>query len=104
MLSLRATCGPTGWARSLHCTLRRVVCAGSHTAWSPTPCGGPLQGRAMETTAMRSAVASADPAGPGPDSPTHPLGKTDPPPPTPPPKASAQVLIVDDNPPPRESA
>src|SRR5437660_2290951 len=96
MLSLRATCGPTGWARSLHCTLRRVVCAGSHTAWSPTPCGGPLQGRAMETTAMRSAVASADPAGSGSDSPTQPLGITDPLSLTPAAKASVQVLIVDD--------
>src|SRR5438552_1222575 len=96
MLSLRATCGPTGWARSLHCTLRRVVCAGSHTAWSPTPCGGPLQGRAMETTAMRSAAASADPAGSGSDSPTQPLGITDPLSLTPAAKASVQVLIVDD--------
>src|SRR2546422_627402 len=96
MLSLRATCGPTGWARSLHCTLRRVVCAGSHTAWSPTPCGGPLQGRAMEPTAMRSAAASADPAGSGSDSPTQPLGITDPLSLTPAAKASVQVLIVDD--------
>src|SRR5256885_564261 len=96
MLSLRATCGLTGWARSLHCTLRRVVCAGSHTAWSPTPCGGPLQGRAMETTAMRSAAASADPAGSGSDSPTQPLGITDPLSLTPAAKASVQVLIVDD--------
>src|SRR5437016_1397410 len=96
MLSLRATCGPTGWARSLHCTLRRVVCAGSHTAWSPTPCGGPLQGRAMETTAMRSAAASADPAGSGSDSPTQPIGITDPLSLTPAAKASVQVLIVDD--------
>src|SRR2546430_15911642 len=96
MLSRRATCGPTGWARSLHCTLRRVVCAGSHTAWSPTPCGGPLQGRAMETTAMRSAAASADPAGSGSDSPTQPLGITDPLSLTPAAKASVQVLIVDD--------
>src|SRR5216117_2141573 len=96
MLFLRATCGPTGWARSLHCSLRRVVCAGSHTAWSPTPCGGPLQGRAMETTAMRSAAASADPAGSGPDSPTQPLGITDPLSLTPAAKASVQVLIVDD--------
>src|SRR5438552_6302736 len=96
MLSLRATCGPTGWARSLHCTLRQVVCAGSHTAWSPTPCGGPLQGAAMETTAMRSAAASADPAGPGSDSPTQPHGITDPLSLTPAAKASVQVLIVDD--------
>src|SRR5216117_4082751 len=96
MLFLRATCGPTGWARSLHCSLRRVVCAGSHTAWSPTPCGGPLQGRAMETTAMRSAAASADPAGSGPDSPTQPIGLTDPLSLTPAAKASVQILIVDD--------
>ncbi len=32
----------------------------------------------METTAMRSAAATADPAGSGPDSPTQPLGITDP--------------------------
>src|SRR2546425_3840372 len=96
MLSLRATCGPTGWARSLHCTLRRVVCAGSHTTWSPPPCGGPLQGRAMETTAMRSAAASADPVGSGPDTPPPPLGLTDPLSLTPAAKASVQILIVDD--------
>ena len=50
----------------------------------------------METTAMRSAAASADPAGSGSDSPTQPLGITDPLSLTPAAKASVQVLIVDD--------
>ncbi len=50
----------------------------------------------METTAMRSAAASADPAGSGSDSPTRPLGITDPLSLTPAAKASVQVLIVDD--------
>jgi len=50
----------------------------------------------METTAMRSAAATADPAGSGPDSPTQPLGITDPLSLTPAAKASVQILIVDD--------
>ena len=50
----------------------------------------------METTAMRSAAASADPASSGSDSPTQPLGITDPLSLTPAAKASVQVLIVDD--------
>src|SRR2546426_1167210 len=96
MLSLRATCGPTGWARSLHCTLRRVVCAGSPPTWSPSPCGGPLQGREMETTAMRAAAVRADSAGSSPDAPTQPIGLTDPLSLSPAAKASVQILIVDD--------
>jgi len=47
----------------------------------------------METTAMRSAAGSADPAGSSPDSPTRPL---DPLSLSPAAKASVQVLIVDD--------
>src|SRR5947208_9257237 len=69
MLSLRATCGLARWARSLHDTVRRVVCARSHAAWPPTPCGGLLQGREMETTAMRAAAVRADSAGSSPDVP-----------------------------------
>ena len=49
----------------------------------------------METTAMRSAAASAD-TGSGPDTPTPPLGLTDPLSLTPAAKASVQILIVDD--------
>ena len=47
----------------------------------------------METTAMRSAAGSADPAGSSPDSPTRPL---DPLSLSPAAKASVQILIVDD--------
>src|SRR5205807_10413472 len=49
----------------------------------------------METTAMRSAAASAD-TGAGSDTPPPPLGITDPLSLTPAAKASVQVLIVDD--------
>src|SRR5947208_2080228 len=96
MLSLRATCGLARWARSLHDTVRRVVCARSHAAWPPTPCGGLLQGREMETTAMRAAAVRADSAGSSPDAPTQPIGLTDPLSLSPAAKASVQILIVDD--------
>src|SRR5947208_15348540 len=49
----------------------------------------------METTAMRSAAASAD-TGSGPDTPTQPIGLTDPLSLSPAAKASVQILIVDD--------
>src|SRR5437660_1144788 len=96
MLSLRATCGLARWARSLHDTVRRVVCARSHAAWPPSPSGARLQGREMETTAMRAAAVRADAAGSSPDAPTQPIGLTDPLSLSPAAKASVQILIVDD--------
>src|SRR5437660_1718859 len=96
MLSLRAAGAAERSARSLHDTLRQSVCAKSHTAWSRSPCGGPLQGREMETTAMRPSAAPAAPAGSAPDSPTPPHHIPDPLSLTPAVKASVQILIVDD--------
>src|SRR5437879_1931436 len=96
MLSLHAAGAADRSARSLHDTLRQSVCAKSHTAWSRSPCGGPLQGREMETTAMRPSATPADPTGSGPDSFAQPHGITDPLSLTPAAKASVQILIVDD--------
>src|SRR5216117_175654 len=96
MQCLRAVGGASRRAQSLHDILRPSMCGRSHTTWSPSPCGGLLQGREMETTAMRAAAVRADSAGSSPDAPTQPIGLTDPLSLTPAAKASVQILIVDD--------
>src|SRR6184192_1938163 len=96
MQCLRAVGGASRRAQSLHDILRPSMCGRSHTTWSPSPCGGPLQGREMETTAMRAAAVRADSAGSSPDAPTQPIGLTDPLSLSPAAKASVQILIVDD--------
>src|SRR5437899_1671600 len=96
MQCLRAVGGASRRAQSLHDSLQPSMCGRSHTTWSPSPCGGLLQGREMETTAMRAAAVRADSAGSSPDAPTQPIGLTDPLSLSPAAKASVQVLIVDD--------
>src|SRR6059058_1782759 len=96
MQCLRAVGGASRRAQSLHDSLQPSMCGRSHTTWSPSPCGGLLQGREMETTAMRAAAVRADAAGSSPDAPTQPIGLTDPLSLSPAAKASVQILIVDD--------
>src|SRR5205809_7085854 len=96
MQCLRAVGGASRRAQSLHDSLQPSMCGRSHTTWSPSPCGGLLQGREMETTAMRAAAVRADSAGSSPDAPTQPIGLTDPLSLSPAAKASVQILIVDD--------
>src|SRR5947209_6137044 len=96
MQCLRAVGGASRRAQSLHDSLQPSMCGRSHTTWSPSPCGGPLQGREMETTAMCAAAVRADSAGSSPDAPTQPIGLTDPLSLSPAAKASVQILIVDD--------
>src|SRR5256884_3524 len=96
MQCLRAVGGASRRAQPLHDSLQPSMCGRSHTTWSPSPCGGLLQGREMETTAMRAAAVRADSAGSSPDAPTQPIGLTDPLSLSPAAKASVQILIVDD--------
>src|SRR5256885_2394048 len=96
MQCLRAVGGASRRAQSLHDILRPSMCGRSHTTWSPSPCGGLLQGREMETTAMLAAAVRADSAGSSPDAPTQPIGLTDPLSLSPAAKASVQILIVID--------
>src|SRR2546429_1713993 len=96
MQCLRAVGGASRRAQPLHDSLQPSMCGRSHTTWSPSPCGGLLQGREMETTAMRAAAVRADSAGSSPDAPTQPIGLTDPLSLSPAAKASVQMLIVDD--------
>src|SRR5438094_3577852 len=96
MQCLRAVGGASRRAQSVHNSLRPSMCGRSHTTSSPSPCGGLLQGREMETTAMRAAAVRADSAGSSPDAPTQPIGLTDPLSLSPAAKASVQILIVDD--------
>src|SRR2546429_10001628 len=96
MQCLRAVGGVSRRAQSLHNSLRLSMCGRSHTTWSPSPCGGLLQGREMETTAMRAATVRAGSAGSSPDAPTQPIGLTHALSLSPAPKPILHILIVDD--------